>query len=78
METVKKEKQIVDENQRQEQEAELRELRNMPVSEGGMMVEAKPIIVEDQFPCHKVEEPAPLTEPVFSPSQLLVSLRAMR
>ena len=62
---------------RQEEEQELKELRNLPVSEGGMMVEANPIITEDQYPNTVGESPA-LTAPNFSPSDLRVSLRAMR
>ena len=55
----------------------MNEKRRLPVSEGGLMIEAKPIITDDQFPVTKVEEKI-LTEVVFSPSELRVSLRAMR
>lgn len=75
MDDILQEKTLLHERKEAEEQEELNEKRRMPVSEGGMMVEAKPIITDDQFPVTKVEEKI-LTEPVFSPSELRVSLRA--
>jgi len=75
MDDIMKDKTLMQERKEAEAQEELNEKRRLPVSEGGLMVEAKPIITDDQFPVTKVEEKI-LTEPVFSPSELRVSLRA--
>lgn len=77
MENIKSEETMMKQRREQEEKEELEEMRRLPVSEGGLMPEAKPIVLDDQYPCTKVEEKI-LTEPVFSPSELRTSLRAIR
>jgi len=78
IEGIKAEETMMKARREQEEKEEIDEMRRLPVSEGGLIPEAKPIILEDQYPCmNKVEEKI-LTEPVFSPSELRTSLRAVR
>lgn len=60
-----------------EENEEIKQLRKLPSSEGGLMQVAKPIDTTDHYPTNKVEEKI-LTEPEFSPSELRTSLRAIR
>jgi hypothetical protein len=77
MEAIKADETMMKQRREQEEQEEIEEMRRLPVSEGGLMPEAKPIVLEDQYPCTRVEEKI-LTEPVFSPSELRTSLRAIR
>jgi hypothetical protein len=79
IESIQKEQDALKNRREQEEQEELKELRSMPVSEGGYLVEANPIVTEDQFPCTGPVVEKMLTEPVFSPSSLATSsLRSMR